>query len=310
MVGRRLSVLSTPAWRHRWAAPAGGARPLRRVRPDRVRLLARFGCLAVVVAGPPRRIGSPDLPVFRIGCRRFFVSGTLAGFPSGNLRSVGRRPAARVIHARYPQWFGEGSGDVRIDVTPLGAASRSVAAVARAVVDYLEGEVGDPGAGLFGGGVGGAARYYGDSPEGPGRWVGAGAAFQRLAGTVDRDAFTRILEGRHPETGARLITARGFVSAQPSRGRRGGPLRRSWPAALRPRRHRRAAGLTKTDVEDMIAAAADGWSRRPTAARCEPSTVDGDDRTCPTRDQSPPRARRATAVPRRRSSPAAHPTTC
>ena len=41
---------------------------------------------------------------------------------------------------------------MRIDVTPLGAASRSVAAVARAVVDYLEGEVGDPAAGLFAGG--------------------------------------------------------------------------------------------------------------------------------------------------------------
>lgn len=38
---------------------------------------------------------------------------------------------------------------MRIDVTPLGAASRSVAVVARAVVDYLEGGVGDPGAGLL-----------------------------------------------------------------------------------------------------------------------------------------------------------------
>jgi len=86
---------------------------------------------------------------------------------------------------------------MRIDVTPLGAASRSVAAVARAVVDYLEGGVGDLGAGLCaGGGVGAPAHYYGDSPEGPGRWVGSGAAFQRLSGTVDRAAFTRILEGQ------------------------------------------------------------------------------------------------------------------
>ena len=74
-------------------------------------------------------------------------------------------------------------------MTPLGAASRSVAAVARAVVDYLEGEAGDPAAGLFAGG--GAAAYYGDLPEGPGRWVGAGAAFQRLTGSVDRMAITR-----------------------------------------------------------------------------------------------------------------------
>lgn len=59
---------------------------------------------------------------------------------------------------------------MRIDVNPLGAVSRLVGAAARAVVDYLEGAVGDPGAGLnAGGGVGGTARYYGDSPEGPGR---------------------------------------------------------------------------------------------------------------------------------------------
>ena len=38
---------------------------------------------------------------------------------------------------------------MRLDVTPLGAASRSVAAVAKAVVDYLEGGLGDPGAGLL-----------------------------------------------------------------------------------------------------------------------------------------------------------------
>lgn len=38
---------------------------------------------------------------------------------------------------------------MRFDVTPLDAASRSVATVARSVVDYLEGAVADPGAGLF-----------------------------------------------------------------------------------------------------------------------------------------------------------------
>jgi len=88
------------------AAPAGcvpagacSGCPLRRVRGDRVCPRAPIGCPAVVVAGPPRRFGSPDLPVFRIGCRRFFVSGTLAGSPSGNLRSIGRRPAARDIHS-------------------------------------------------------------------------------------------------------------------------------------------------------------------------------------------------------------------
>lgn len=148
---------------------------------------------------------------------------------------------------------------MRVDVTPLGAASRSIAAVARAVVDYLGGAPGDPGAGLFGGGgVGGAAAYYGDSPEGPGRWVGAGAAFQRLTGTVDRDAFTRILEGRHPETGARLITARGSsqrahlaVGAAARYDALGQPLYDVADAAA-------LLNLTYTDAADMIGAADGG----------------------------------------------------
>lgn len=145
---------------------------------------------------------------------------------------------------------------MRIDVTPLGAASRSVAVVARAVVDHLEGGVGDPGAGLFAnGGVGTPSHYYGDSPEGPGRWVGSGAAFQGLSGTVDRAAFTRILEGRHPETGARLITARG--SSQRSHLAVGAAARYDVlgqslydvadAAAL--------LNLSKTDAAQMIAAA-------------------------------------------------------
>jgi hypothetical protein len=89
--------LARPGWVTDVAAPA---RPVRRVRPDRVRLQARIWCLAVVVAGPPRPLAAPDLPVFAIGCRRFFVSGTLAGSPAANLRSIGRRSAARDIHSR------------------------------------------------------------------------------------------------------------------------------------------------------------------------------------------------------------------
>ena len=55
----------------------------------------------------------------------------------------------------------------------------------------------------------GVGSYYADSAEGPGRWLGAGAGFRKLAGPVDREAFTRILEGRDPRTGARLVTAQG-----------------------------------------------------------------------------------------------------
>lgn len=102
---------------------------------------------------------------------------------------------------------------MRIDVTPLGGQGRSVASIAATIVDYLENAVGDPGAELLSptstGGVDGAAGYYADSREGPGSWLGAGADWHRLGGEVDREAFTRVLEGRHPATGERLITARG-----------------------------------------------------------------------------------------------------
>jgi conjugative relaxase-like TrwC/TraI family protein len=94
-------------------------------------------------------------------------------------------------------------------VTPLGASGQSVGGVARAVVDYLEGAPSKRGVPLIGGPAGGVGTYYADSIEGPGRWLGAGAEFRSLNGAVDRDAFQRVLEGRHPATGERLVTARG-----------------------------------------------------------------------------------------------------
>ena len=143
--------------------------------------------------------------------------------------------------------------------------------------------VGDPGAGLFaGGGVGAAADYYGDSPEGPGRWVGAGAEFQQLHGTVDRAAFTRILEGRHPETGARLITARGSsqrshlaVGAAACYDVLGQALYDVADAAA-------LLGVSKTDAADMIAAADGGPVDDADRGRCGPlsSTVERADIEC------------------------------
>ena len=100
---------------------------------------------------------------------------------------------------------------MRLTITPLGAQSTTVSAVAKSVVDYLEGGRGDPGSSLLRTPTrgDGAVRYYADSIEGPGRWIGAGAASRKLDGAVDRDAFQRVLEGRHPATGERLVTAQG-----------------------------------------------------------------------------------------------------
>jgi len=101
---------------------------------------------------------------------------------------------------------------VRLTVTPLGAIGRSAAGVAAAVVDYLEGNEGDRGTALVApesNGLTGTGRYYADSIEGPGRWLGSGAGFRGLSGVVDRESFRSVLEGRHPMTGERLVTARG-----------------------------------------------------------------------------------------------------
>ena len=107
---------------------------------------------------------------------------------------------------------------MRLVVTPVGGAGRTARQVVGVVVEYLEGGVGDPGAGVLAAGAAPAAghslgdglvSYYGDSAEGPGRWIGAGAAAHGLDGVVEREALARVLEGRHPETGARLLTAQG-----------------------------------------------------------------------------------------------------
>jgi conjugative relaxase-like TrwC/TraI family protein len=49
--------------------------------------------------------------------------------------------------------------------------------------------------------------------SGPGRWAGTAAAGLGLAGTVDPDGFRRLLEGRHPVTGAGLGSGRTTVAA-------------------------------------------------------------------------------------------------
>jgi len=145
---------------------------------------------------------------------------------------------------------------VRLTVTPIGAAGASAAGVSAAVVNYLEGERGDPGAALLG--VDQAADYYADSREGPGRWLGQGAAFQGLRGVVNRDSFQRVLDGRHPITGARLVTAQGSsqrrhlaagTAAQFDAD--GAPMYDVSDAA-------RLLGLRRRDVEEMIEAGRDG----------------------------------------------------
>ena len=101
-----------------------------------------------------------------------------------------------------------------LKVTPLGSSTKSAAGAASGVADYLLGkadEVERATAQLLSpvAGTEQQGRYYADSIEGPGQWLGHGAARLSLQGVVNREAFERVLAGRDPATGARLLSARG-----------------------------------------------------------------------------------------------------
>lgn len=133
---------------------------------------------------------------------------TFAGPPPGDLRAGRARRA-----------WDRSSDRVRLTVTPIGSATDGPAAVAAAVVEYLEGPSGPARGPLDPPGSQGpseaAVGYYADSVEGPGTWMGRGAAALGLTGDVERRAFANVLEGRHPTTGERLLGATG------SAGRKG-----------------------------------------------------------------------------------------
>jgi conjugative relaxase-like TrwC/TraI family protein len=106
---------------------------------------------------------------------------------------------------------------VRLTITPIGAKGRTASSVAASVVGYLDSPSVDLGVGLLAHRPPDASfpvQYYADSVEGPGRWLGAGAETLGLVGVVDPGEFQRVLEGRHPHTGERLITAQGSSQRQ------------------------------------------------------------------------------------------------
>src|SRR5258708_7295995 len=49
-----------------------------------------------------------------------------------------------------------------------------------------------------------AGSYYLDPDEPPGRWFGEQAEALGLTGEIDPETFMALMDGRHPETGARL----------------------------------------------------------------------------------------------------------
>lgn len=101
---------------------------------------------------------------------------------------------------------------MKFTITPLGGGRRDIAKVVGAIVRYLQPPPkaapapptpGEPS------GPGGPSRYYADSGEEPGRWLGSAARGSGLSGAVQSDDFASVLAGRDPHTGERLITAQG-----------------------------------------------------------------------------------------------------
>lgn len=101
-----------------------------------------------------------------------------------------------------------------LKVTALGSNTQSAAGAASGVANYLLGtaDESDRATAQLLSPVAGTeqqGRYYADSIEGPGHWLGHGATRLSLQGVVNREAFERVLSGRDPATGARLLSARG-----------------------------------------------------------------------------------------------------
>lgn len=147
---------------------------------------------------------------------------------------------------------------MRFTITPLGSArGRSVGQVVDDIVRYLEGPQPPSQAppGRPAPGTDGPSRYYSDGNAEPGRWLGNGAAEMGLTGTVDSADFARVLAGRDPHTGVRLITARGSAGRRPSLGRGAETLRDADGQPLYDLRDASAAlELEPSDVERLVVA--------------------------------------------------------
>ncbi len=147
---------------------------------------------------------------------------------------------------------------MRFTITPLGSAGgRSVGQVVDDIVRYLDGPPPPAAAapGRTAAGETGPSRYYADASAEPGRWLGNGAAEMTLSGSVESRDFARVLAGRDPNTGLRLITARGSAGRRPTLAR---GTQTCWDTDGEPLYDMRDAAaalkLEVAEVERMIAA--------------------------------------------------------
>ena len=110
---------------------------------------------------------------------------------------------------------------MRFTITALGSAGgRTVGKVVGDIVRYLEprgSKAANRAAPAVPGGEG-PSSYYADRGTEPGRWLGVGATEAGLVGHVDSGDFAKVLAGRDPSTGRRLITASGSAGRRPTLG--------------------------------------------------------------------------------------------
>ena len=109
---------------------------------------------------------------------------------------------------------------MRFTITPLGSrGGRTIGAVVADIVRYLEPRRAEDTRELPGVPSGdGPSSYYADRGTEPGRWLGHSATEAGLDGEVDPTDFARVLAGRDPRTGDRLINARGSAGRRPTLG--------------------------------------------------------------------------------------------
>lgn len=165
---------------------------------------------------------------------------------------------------------------MKFTITPLGGASGDIAKVVDAIVRYLHPTVSPvPASGPTK--PDGPSRYYADSGEEPGRWLGEAGRRAGLAGAVLREDFARVLAGRDPRTGQRLITAQGSAGRRPKLGigthTATGPdgcLRYDLADAAA------ALGVTKSEIGRMLdVGTAISASQRAAAGEMVPEAVPG-----------------------------------
>ena len=156
---------------------------------------------------------------------------------------------------------------MRFTITPLGSVGgRTVDQVVGDIVRYLNRRRPSVAPAQPGPSTEAPSRYYADGSDEPGRWLGRGAKSTGLNGAVDPDHFARVLAGRDPLTGERLITARGSAGRRATLGV-GASTRWTAPdgEAIYDEHDAAAAlGLEADELERLLAAGAEVAGGPPT----------------------------------------------